>query len=532
MKFQPVRRSTDSRYSRSQAALNSRSGTTGAVSGRRSRPVSAPAARCRVKQRRGELVGRSSGRRRRRRAARPGCAARARCPASGSGRAARSPPASTWLRRMRCRARSGRGNGRRAARTSSRRSAQRRHLDRQVGEPEVEVLAEASRAATAASRSRLRGRRARARRPRGRASRRCAAPGRPRARAAGAPAAPSSMSPISSRNSVPPSASSKRPGLAVLASVKAPRAWPNSSSSTRWARDRGAVDLDERAVAPRGCRRWRASATSSLPVPLSPRISTRAVGGRDAFDRLAQALDRRRAAEDLRLGGEARLQRRHPALQRRVLEGVADRLQSRSRENGFSMKSCDAEPQRLDRLADRGLAGDDDRRRQRARAARRRTSSTPLCPRQAHVEQQQVGRRLAAGRRGAAAPPRREPTASGAQPLGAELEEEAGADLLVVLDDQDARGPGRGHGGGSRREERRQPEDRARRRGGDELQVAAMVEQDLARDGEAEPHALADRRASWCRARRAARAPPPARRGRRRRRRRARRPQGPRWRRA
>ena len=44
---------------------------------------------------------------------------------------------------------------------------------------------------------------------------------------------PTSMSPISSRNTVPPSASSKSPFLAVLASVKAPFSWPNSSLSRR-----------------------------------------------------------------------------------------------------------------------------------------------------------------------------------------------------------------------------------------------------------------------------------------------------------
>ena len=41
------------------------------------------------------------------------------------------------------------------------------------------------------------------------------------------------MSPISSRNSVPPSACSKRPRRMVCAPVKAPRSWPNSSDSSR-----------------------------------------------------------------------------------------------------------------------------------------------------------------------------------------------------------------------------------------------------------------------------------------------------------
>src|ERR1044071_7707872 len=40
-----------------------------------------------------------------------------------------------------------------------------------------------------------------------------------------------SISPISSRNSVPPSASSNNPGLLLTAPVKAPFAYPNSSDS-------------------------------------------------------------------------------------------------------------------------------------------------------------------------------------------------------------------------------------------------------------------------------------------------------------
>ena len=42
----------------------------------------------------------------------------------------------------------------------------------------------------------------------------------------------SGMSPISSRKRVPERASSKRPGLARTAPVKAPRSWPNSSDSS------------------------------------------------------------------------------------------------------------------------------------------------------------------------------------------------------------------------------------------------------------------------------------------------------------
>ena len=56
-------------------------------------------------------------------------------------------------------------------------------------------------------------------------------------------------------------------------------------------RDRRAVDRHERAARARGCASWMARATSSLPVPVSPRMSTvRAVGATqlDAADHLVE----------------------------------------------------------------------------------------------------------------------------------------------------------------------------------------------------------------------------------------------------
>ena len=56
---------------------------------------------------------------------------------------------------------------------------------------------------------------------------------RPPARAGASPAVASGSSPISSRNTVPPSAASKQPGLrAASAPVNAPRSWPKSSLSS------------------------------------------------------------------------------------------------------------------------------------------------------------------------------------------------------------------------------------------------------------------------------------------------------------
>ena len=80
-------------------------------------------------------------------------------------------------------------------------------------------------------------------------------------------------SPISSRNSVPPSAASARPMRRSRASVNAPFSCPKSSDST--SASGSAAQL--RTTNGRSLRCESpciACATSSLPVPLSPRIST------------------------------------------------------------------------------------------------------------------------------------------------------------------------------------------------------------------------------------------------------------------
>src|SRR6266699_4649535 len=61
------------------------------------------------------------------------------------------------------------------------------------------------------------------------------------------------ISPISSSRIVPPDASWNRPRLSSRASVNAPRRWPNSWLSRRVS-ERGAVDRQERAAAPRALR--------------------------------------------------------------------------------------------------------------------------------------------------------------------------------------------------------------------------------------------------------------------------------------
>ena len=77
------------------------------------------------------------------------------------------------------------------------------------------------------------------------------------------------MVPISSRNSVPRSATSNRPFLEAMALVKAPLTCPNSVDSSR----SGGVEpvlTGTKGRSRRGELRWIALAINSLPVPLSP----------------------------------------------------------------------------------------------------------------------------------------------------------------------------------------------------------------------------------------------------------------------
>ena len=90
--------------------------------------------------------------------------------------------------------------------------------------------------------------------------------------------ASSGMSPISSRNNVPPAACSKRPAARAAAPVNAPRSWPNSSASIS-SRGIAAMLIATNGAARRGPRSWSARATSSFPVPDSPRIMTVSVVG-------------------------------------------------------------------------------------------------------------------------------------------------------------------------------------------------------------------------------------------------------------
>ena len=95
----------------------------------------------------------------------------------------------------------------------------------------------------------------------------------------------SGRSPISSRNSVPRCASSKRPGLRAAAPVNAPFSWPNSSVSSSVS-GIAAQLIATNGPSARGLSACSARANSSLPVPLSPFEQDRRVGRRGAVQLL------------------------------------------------------------------------------------------------------------------------------------------------------------------------------------------------------------------------------------------------------
>ena len=80
-------------------------------------------------------------------------------------------------------------------------------------------------------------------------------------------------SPTSSRNTVPPSADSNSPTRRLSAPVKAPFSCPNSSLSMR-ADGSAAQSTRVKEFPARALASWMASASSPLPHPVSPSIST------------------------------------------------------------------------------------------------------------------------------------------------------------------------------------------------------------------------------------------------------------------
>ena len=96
---------------------------------------------------------------------------------------------------------------------------------------------------------------------------------------------------------MPPSASANRPFLLAVAPVNAPRTWPNSSASS------SVSGIAAQLTLMSGCSRcgaaaWMARATSSLPVPVSPVISTVLLVCATSSARLDHVLHPAAAADD------------------------------------------------------------------------------------------------------------------------------------------------------------------------------------------------------------------------------------------
>ena len=109
----------------------------------------------------------------------------------------------------------------------------------------------------------------------------------------------SDMSPISSRNSVPPLACSKRPMRRSVAPVNAPFSWPNSSDSSSSAAIADVFSATNGAVGARRVVVQRARDELLARAGLA-RDQHRHARARQAADRLEHLLHRRRLADDAR----------------------------------------------------------------------------------------------------------------------------------------------------------------------------------------------------------------------------------------
>ena len=242
--------------------------------------------------------------------------------------------------------------------------AQRRQRDRHDVDAVEEIGAEA-----ALRRPRARGRgwsrRRRARRRRSAASSRAARSSRSWSARSSFACTAGASSPISSRKSVPPWAASKRPMRRSRASVKAPFSWPKSSLSISVA-GIAAQFTDDEALVARGPRSWIARATSSLPVPLSPVISTFARDVRDALDRAEDGAHRLALpdqATEPRASGHLVAQPHDFLLERAALEELAHLDAQRVDLEGLGHEVGGAELHRLDGGRDGARRREHDHRR-------------------------------------------------------------------------------------------------------------------------------------------------------------------------
>ena len=169
----------------------------------------------------------------------------------------------------------------------------------------------------------------------------------------------SGISLTSSSTRVPPAATSNHPVRRPTAPVKAPRSWPNSSDSTRVSGSAQQLTATKGPPA-RGLASWMKRAINSLPVPVSPWISTVAS---------VPATRRARASvvsiRGLSVSTGARRQV-SPASPPRVSERMP---RTSSNVNGLQRRRARSFPRRLGLQLLRGEAGDQDHRRVRGRGS-------------------------------------------------------------------------------------------------------------------------------------------------------------------
>src|SRR4051812_40924866 len=172
----------------------------------------------------------------------------------------------------------------------------------------------------------------------------------------------SGISPISSRKSVPPSASSNRPSLRPTAPVKDPRSWPNSSDSRSVSLSAAQLTL-MKAWSRLGDSSCSACAMSSLPVPDSPRMRTVALGRSRLLHQLENGLQFRRFADHPVQAEplvDALSQRPRVALQTALLDGFGEKDEERLDRDRLGQVVLGARLHRLDRRLDLGERGHDD----------------------------------------------------------------------------------------------------------------------------------------------------------------------------
>ena len=150
---------------------------------------------------------------------------------------------------------------------------------------------------------------------------------------------------------MPPSACDNRPWRAVLASVNAPRAWPNSSHSISVSGIAPQSTAMNGPAARSDCW-WSERATISLPVPDCAGDQHGRVGRADLLDHVVDLLHRRARADEVlepaSLGDDA-AQPRDLGAQVAALGGALDRERERREIDGLGDEVVGARAHRADR---------------------------------------------------------------------------------------------------------------------------------------------------------------------------------------